>query len=89
MMTRHEKRLAEVLLDAIGGLEGEQAVERLFGLGLVNLRACEQRPYGHGSTGWQRKAYPAARPCTSRPTNSAAPTKRCAATITTRTNPET
>ena len=37
MMTRHEKRLAEVLLDAIGGLEG------LFGLGLVNLRACEQR----------------------------------------------
>ena len=38
MMTRHEKRLAEVLLDAIGGLEGEQAVERL-----VNLRACEQR----------------------------------------------
>ena len=43
MMTRHEKRLAEVLLDAIGGLEGEQAVERLFGLGLVNLRACEQR----------------------------------------------
>ena len=36
MMTRHEKRLAEVLLDAIGGLEGEQAVERLFGLGLVN-----------------------------------------------------
>ena len=43
MMTQHEKRLAEVLLDAIGGLEGEQAVERLFGLGLVNLRACEQR----------------------------------------------
>ena len=43
MMTRHEKRLAEVLLGAIGGLEGEQAVERLFGLGLVNLRACEQR----------------------------------------------
>ena len=43
MMTRHEKRLAEVLLDAIGGLEGEQAVERLFGLGLVNLRVCEQR----------------------------------------------
>ena len=43
MMTRHEKRLAEVLLDVIGGLEGEQAVERLFGLGLVNLRACEQR----------------------------------------------
>ena len=43
MMTRHEKRLAEVLLDAIGGLEREQAVERLFGLGLVNLRACEQR----------------------------------------------
>ena len=24
-------------------MEGEQAVERLFGLGLVNLRACEQR----------------------------------------------
>lgn len=43
MMTRHEKRLAEVLLGAIGGLEGEQVVERLFGLGLVNLRACEQR----------------------------------------------
>ena len=43
MMTRHEKRLAEVLLDVIGGLEGEQAVERLFGLGLVNLRVCEQR----------------------------------------------
>ena len=39
MMTRHEKRLAEVLLDVIG----EQVVERLFGLGLVNLRACEQR----------------------------------------------
>ena len=43
MMTRHEKRLAEVLLDAIGGLEGEQAVERLFGLGLVNLRAVRAR----------------------------------------------
>ena len=43
MMTRHEKRLAEVLLDVIGGLEGEQAVERLFGLGLVNLRAWVDR----------------------------------------------
>ena len=42
MMTRHEKRLAEVLLDAIGGLEGEQAVERLFELGLVSRRGCEQ-----------------------------------------------
>lgn len=43
MMTRHEKRLAGVLLREIDGLKGERAVERLFELGLVNLRACEQR----------------------------------------------
>lgn len=43
MMTRHEKRLAGVLLREIGGLKGRQAVERLFELGLVNLRTCEQR----------------------------------------------
>lgn len=43
MTTRHKKRLAAILLREIGGLEGEQAVERLFELGLVNLRVCEQR----------------------------------------------
>ena len=30
MTTRHKKRLAAILLREIGGLEGEQAVERLF-----------------------------------------------------------
>ena len=44
MMTRHEKRLAEVLLDAIGGLEGEQAVERLFGLARIDRLAEEGVP---------------------------------------------
>ena len=39
MTTRHKKRLAAILLREIGGLEGE----RLFELGLVNLRVCEQR----------------------------------------------
>ena len=43
MMTRHEKRLAEVLLDAIGGLEGEQPSNGCSDWELVNLRACEQR----------------------------------------------
>ena len=43
MTTRHKKRLAAILLRELGGLEGERAVERLFELGLVNLRACEQR----------------------------------------------
>lgn len=42
-MTQHENRLAGVLLRELGRLKGEQAVERLFELGLVNLRACEQR----------------------------------------------
>lgn len=42
-MTQHEKRLAGVLLRELGRLKGERAVERLFELGLVNLRACEQR----------------------------------------------
>ena len=43
MTTRHKIRLAAILLREIGGLEGEQAGERLFELGLVNLRVCEQR----------------------------------------------
>ena len=43
MTTRHKKRLAAILLREIGGLEGEQAVERLFELGLVSRRGCEQR----------------------------------------------
>ena len=43
MTTRHKKRLAAILLRELGGLEGERAVERLFELGLVNLRVCEQR----------------------------------------------
>ena len=42
-MTQHEKRLAGVLLRELRGLKGGQAVERLFELGLVNLRVCEQR----------------------------------------------
>lgn len=42
-MTRHEKRLAGVLLRELRGLKGERAVERLFELGLVNLRRCEQQ----------------------------------------------
>ena len=43
MTTRHKKRLAAILLRELGGLEGERAVERLFELGLVNLRVCEQQ----------------------------------------------
>ena len=39
MTTRHKKRLAAILLRELGGLE----LERLFELGLVNLRVCEQR----------------------------------------------
>lgn len=41
-MTEHEKRLAEVLLQETDGMEQRRAVERLFELGLVNLRSCEQ-----------------------------------------------
>ena len=43
MTTRHKKRLAAILLRELGGLEGERAVERLFELGLVSRRGCEQR----------------------------------------------
>ena len=43
MTTRHKKRLAAILLREIGGLEGEQAVERLFELGQVNPRFCQER----------------------------------------------
>ncbi len=43
MMTRHEKQLAATLLRELGNLRGQRAVERLFELGLVDLRACEQR----------------------------------------------
>lgn len=35
--------MAGVLLHEIKGLDAARAVERLFRLGLVNLRACEQR----------------------------------------------
>ena len=43
MTTRHKKRLAAILLREIDGEDCEQAVDRLFELGLVNLRVCEQR----------------------------------------------
>ena len=89
MMTQHEKRLAEVLLDAIGGLEGEQAVERLFGLGLVNLRACEQRAVRARIDRLAEEGVPRCEAMHVTADEFCAPTKRCAATITTRTNPET
>lgn len=41
-MTKHEQRLAAIILGQIGDLPPEKAVERLFEAGLVNRRACEQ-----------------------------------------------
>ena len=42
-MTRHDELLAEAVLREVRGLTTRQAVLRLFELGLVNLRVCEQR----------------------------------------------
>ena len=42
-MTRHDELLAEAVLREVRGLTTRQAVLRLFELGLVNLRLCEQR----------------------------------------------
>lgn len=42
-MTQHEKRMAGVLLREIDGLDAARAVERLFRLGMVDMRACERR----------------------------------------------
>ena len=42
-MTRHDEILAETALREVRGLTARQAVLRLFELGLVNLRVCEQR----------------------------------------------
>ena len=89
MTTRHKKRLAAILLREIGGLEGERAVERLFELGLVNLRVCEQRAIRGEIERLAAEACRGAKPCTPRPNCSAVPTKKSATTITTRTNPET
>ncbi len=42
-MTRHDELLAEILLGEIRGLKPQAAVARLFEVGLVNRRICEQR----------------------------------------------
>ena len=42
-MTRHDELLAEAVLREVRGLTTRQTVLRLFELGLVNLRVCEQR----------------------------------------------
>ncbi len=41
-MTKHEKQLAATIVGHIEDLPAEKAVERLFELGLVNRRTCEQ-----------------------------------------------
>lgn len=41
-MTKHEQRLAAIIVGHIGDLPPEKAVERLFEMGLVNRRTCEQ-----------------------------------------------
>ena len=88
MTNRHKKRLAAILLREIGGLEGERAVERLFELGLVNLRVCEQRAIRGEIERLAAEGVPRCE-ATPRPNCSAVPTKKSATTITTRTNPET
>ena len=42
-MTRHDELLAEAVLREVRGLTTRQAVLRLFELGLVSRRGCEQR----------------------------------------------
>ena len=42
-MTRHDEMLAEVVLRELRGLTARQGVLRLFELGLVSRRGCEQR----------------------------------------------
>ena len=42
-MTRHDEILAETALREVRGLTARQAVLRLFELGLVSRRGCEQR----------------------------------------------
>ena len=42
-MTKHEKRLSEVLYRQIEGATSDEIIERLFAAGLVNLRACERQ----------------------------------------------
>ena len=41
-MTRHDELLAEAVLREVRGLTTRQAVLRLFELGLVSRRGCEQ-----------------------------------------------
>lgn len=41
-MTSYEKQLVGVLLEKLSTSHGRQVIERLFKLGVINLRACEQ-----------------------------------------------
>lgn len=42
-MTRHDEILAETALREVRGMTARQAVMRLFELGLISRRGCEQR----------------------------------------------
>lgn len=89
MTTRHKKRLAAILLREIGGLEGEQAVERLFELGLVNLRVCEQRAVRGEIERLGAEGMPRCEAMHATAELFCCSYEKSAATITTRTNPET
>ncbi len=41
-MTKHDQMLAQVVADCIKNLDSEGVVDRLFELGFINRRACEQ-----------------------------------------------
>ncbi len=89
MTNRHKKRLAAILLREIGGLEGERAVERLFELGLVNLRVCEQRAIRGEIERLAAEGVPRCEAMHATAGNcSAVLTKKSATTFTTLTNPE-
>ena len=57
-MTRHDEMLAEVVLRELRGLTARQGVLRLFELGLVSRRGCEQRAIRDEVARLQREGIP-------------------------------
>ena len=57
-MTRHDEMLAEAALREVEGLPTPEAVRRLFELGLVSRRGCEQRAIRGEVERLQREGVP-------------------------------
>ena len=57
-MTRYDEMLAETALREVRGLTARQAVLRLFELGLVSRRGCEQRAIREEVARLQREGVP-------------------------------